>query len=167
MPEQHRHELGQHQPIAEWAFGCLVIWHQLAETTGGVLSLAEVVVAKGDEPPVHLHSREDELCFVLEGELTVHRGLARIHAGPGTSVWLPRGIPHGFAVHTATARVLHHYTPAGVEKAHRAFGTAATELALPPNGFRRPPGAAVEAEFARYGVTVLGPALAHRRGARE
>ncbi|MFI6998023.1 cupin domain-containing protein [Nocardia sp. NPDC050175] len=166
MPEQ-RHELGPHQPIAEWAFGCLMIWHQRAETTGGVLSLAEVVLPKGDEPPVHLHSREDELCFVLDGELTVHRGLARIQAGPGTSVWLPRGIPHGFAVHTATARVLHHYTPAGVERAHRAFGTTATELVLPPAGTRRPSDAEVEAEFAHYGVTLVGPAPSNHREERK
>ncbi|MFC9440764.1 cupin domain-containing protein [Nocardia sp. NPDC057030] len=162
MPEQ-RQELEPHRPIAEWAFGCLVIWHQRAETTGGVLSLAEVVLPQGDEPPMHLHSREDELCFVLEGELTVHRGLARIQAGPGSSVWLPRGIPHGFAVHTATARVLHHYTPAGVERAHRAFGTAASELVLPPADARRPSVAEVEAEFARYGVTVVGPAPSKRK----
>ncbi|WP_069166851.1 cupin domain-containing protein [Nocardia altamirensis] len=166
MPER-RHELGQYQPIAEWAFGCLVIWHQLAETTGGVLSTAEVVVPRGAEPPVHVHSREDEMCFVLEGELTVHRGLDRVAARPGTSVWLPRGIPHGFAVRTATARVLHHYTPAGIEKAHRAFGTAATGTVLPPADVRRPSDAEVEAEFARYGVTLVGPSPANGPAGRS
>ncbi|WP_433575637.1 cupin domain-containing protein [Nocardia brasiliensis] len=158
MPEQRRHELGPYEPIAEWAFGCLIVWHQLGETTGGVLSVAEMVVPRGSEAPIHLHSREDELCFVLEGEVTMHRGLDRIAAGPGTSVWLPRGIQHGFRVHTDTARVLHQYTPAGIEKAHRAFGTAATGRVLPPAATRRRERAEIEAEFARYGVTLVGPA---------
>ncbi|WP_239004048.1 cupin domain-containing protein [Nocardia panacis] len=149
-------ELGHHRPIAEWALGCLVIWHQRAETTGGMLAMAEVVLPRGAELPQHVHAREDELCYVLDGELTVRRGLDRIQVGPGASVWLPRGIPHGLAVRTAQARLLVLITPAGVERAHRAFATAAPELAPPPPGLCHPRAAEVEAEFAHYGVLLGG-----------
>ncbi|WP_225728162.1 MULTISPECIES: cupin domain-containing protein [unclassified Nocardia] len=156
MHRERGSELGQYPPIAEWAFGCLMVWHQLAETTGGMLAAAEVLMPKGGEPPVHVHSREDEMCHILDGAVTVRRGPAWFDAGPGTSVWLPRGIPHGFAVRGATVRMLRLYTPAGVEKALRTFGTAATDRALPPAWLAAPAAAEVAAEFARYGVTVLG-----------
>jgi mannose-6-phosphate isomerase-like protein (cupin superfamily) len=39
-----------------------------------------------------VHAREDEIFYVLEGEVTFMRGVEQIKAGPGTSVILPRGI---------------------------------------------------------------------------
>lgn len=152
-------EFTQHRPTPEWTYGSLVIWLELSETTGGMLSMAEVTVRKGGEPPLHVHSREDELFYVLDGEVLLQRGMSRIEAGPGTSVWLPRGVPHGFAVQTETARLLNQYTPAGLEKAHRSFAKPAPDMTLPPPEEAGHDLDAITAEFAQYGVAFVGPPL--------
>jgi quercetin dioxygenase-like cupin family protein len=86
-----------------------------AENTNGVMSLAEAVVRRGQEPPRHVHHREDEYFYVLEGEMTVRVGDRSFTAAPGTVVFLPRGVPHGFTVETEQARSLAIFTPAGIE----------------------------------------------------
>jgi quercetin dioxygenase-like cupin family protein len=150
------------QTHAEWHMGSLFEWHVDGSSSGGALSLAEVKVRPGGEPPLHVHAREDEIFYVLEGELTFMRGVEQIQAGPGTSVVLPRGIQHGFAVHTPVARMLVMATPAGLEDAFRAFSEPAAERALPPVQQGPPDEAfmeALSAEFARHGVTFVGPPL--------
>jgi quercetin dioxygenase-like cupin family protein len=147
---------------AQWHMGSLFEWHADGADSGGALSLAEVLVRAGGEPPLHVHAREDEIFYVLEGEVTFMRGVERIDAGPGTSVLLPRGIQHGFAVRTPMARMLVMATPAGLEEAFRAFSEPAPERTLPP-ATEGPPDAAemeaLSAEFERHGVTFVGPPL--------
>jgi quercetin dioxygenase-like cupin family protein len=147
---------------AEWHMGSLFEWHVDGASSGGALSLAEVRVRAGGEPPLHCTPGRDEIFYVLEGELTFMRGVEQIEAGPGMCVVLPRGIQHGFAVHTPEARMLVMATPAGLEDAFRAYSEPATERALPPAPHGPPDEAymeALSAEFARYGVTFVGPPL--------
>ena len=142
--------------------GSLFDWHVDGAASGGGLSLAEVRVRSGGEPPLHVHAREDEVFYVLEGEVTFMRGVEQIEAGPGACVLLPRGIQHGFAMRTETARMLVMTTPAGLEDAFRALSEPAPAGALPsaPQGPPDPAKAeALSAEFARHGVTFVGPPL--------
>ena len=142
--------------------GTLMIWHIVGEQSGNLLALGEVAVRPGCEPPIHVHAREDETWFVLEGDVIFQRGLERIAAGPGSAVLLPRGIPHGFAVQGALARMLHIYTPSGIEAAFRAMSVPAAGPDLPPvpDG---PPDAALskvlEQVYGERGVTFVGPPL--------
>jgi quercetin dioxygenase-like cupin family protein len=150
------------QPAAaEWHLGSLMIWHLTGADTGSHLSLGEVVVRQGGEPPMHVHAREDETWYVLEGSILFQRGLERVVAGPGTAMWLPRGIAHGFMVQTPEARILHAYTPAGLEDAFRALSTPALARSPLPDG---PPDPAVLARlpevYGAHGVTFVGPPLA-------
>lgn len=150
-------------PVAvEWHFGSLMIWHLTGAETGGDLSLGEVVVRQGAEPPMHIHAREDETWYVIEGTVLFQRGHERLLAGPGSAVLLPRGIPHGFAVQSPQARILHAYAPAGLEAAFRAVSTPVPVRELPP-----PAAAPDDAQLARVsevygalGVTFIGPPLA-------
>ena len=143
------------RPAAEWHMGSLFEWHVDGAASGGAMSIAEAVVRAGGEPPLHVHAREDEVFYVLEGDVLFQRGAERIETGPGDAVVLPRGIQHGFAVRSPQARMLVMTTPAGLEQAFRACSEPA-----PPDG---PPSqdaiAAVTAEFARHGVTFVGPPL--------
>jgi mannose-6-phosphate isomerase-like protein (cupin superfamily) len=143
--------------------GSLMIWHVTSAESAGGLSLGEVVVRAGGEPPMHVHAREDEVWFVLEGSVLFQRGHERLLAGPGTAVMLPRGIPHGFAVRSEQARILHAYTPAGLEEAFRALSTPAPAPQLPPAPLLPPDDAelarAVEV-YGAHGVTFVGPPLA-------
>lgn len=150
------------RPQPEWYMGSLVEWHLDAAASDGALGMAEIVVRPGGEPPLHVHAREDEVFHVLDGELTFQRGTELIEAGPGASVFLPRGIQHGFAVRTPEARVLTLLTPAGLEEAFRACSVPAPDRALPPAPDGPPDAEAIAAlmgEFTRHGVTFVGPPL--------
>lgn len=146
----------------DWHLGSLMIWHLLGDESGGLISLGEVVVRAGGEPPLHVHAREDEVWFVLEGEILFQRGHERITAPAGAAVLLPRGIPHGFAVASGVARILHMYTPAGLERAFREVSTPAPRPELPPAPAGPPDPEAQRAIAAAYearGVTFVGPPL--------
>ena len=39
------------------------------EQTNGALVAVEIVVPPGEGPPLHVHTREDEAVYVLEGDL--------------------------------------------------------------------------------------------------
>jgi mannose-6-phosphate isomerase-like protein (cupin superfamily) len=63
-------------------------------STGGAISVFETSIGTG--PPLHVHEREDECFFVLDGELSVRCGGDAFDAGTGSFVFLPRGRPHRF-----------------------------------------------------------------------
>src|SRR5205807_6599488 len=46
--------------------------------------------------PVHVHAIDDELFYIIEGELTVLDRQGERQARAGDCVPLPHGIPHGF-----------------------------------------------------------------------
>lgn len=149
-------------PQTDWHFGSLMRWHVLGTDSGGQLTMVETLVRAGGEPPLHVHAREDEAFFVIEGEMLFQRGMERITAKAGDAVFLPRGIPHGFAVRTETARMILVFTPAGLEGAFRSLSIPAEYPALPPAPDGPPDAAAVEAAaraFGERGVTFVGPPL--------
>ena len=69
-----------------------------ADDTGGSLGLVEATFYRGFGPPLHVHSREDEGFYVLEGEIRFRQGDHEFLAGPGSWVWGPRGVAHAFKV---------------------------------------------------------------------
>ena len=88
----------------------------LGQQTGGVYTLHEIRVSPNNGPPPHIHSREDESFFVLEGEVDFQVGDEKITARPGTFIQGPRGIAHSFKNNTERpARLLVFVTPAGFE----------------------------------------------------
>ena len=60
--------------------------------TGDVYSISKIRVSRNNGPPSHIHSREDESFFVLEGEIEFQVGDEQITARPGTFIQGPRGI---------------------------------------------------------------------------
>ena len=146
----------------EWHMGALMRWHVTSSASGGLLAVGEAIVRRGGEPPMHVHAREDEVWFVLEGEVTFQRGHERIEARAGDAVTLPRGVAHGFAVRTAEARILHMYTPSGVEAAFQQLSVAAPGAVLPPAPAGPPSEETIrqlETVFEAHGVTFVGPPL--------
>lgn len=87
-----------------------------AATTGGGSGLLESVIAPGFSPPMHVHHREDESFYILEGEVTMQCGEKQFHASAGAFVFLPRDVPHTFVVEgDRPARMLTRLTPGGGE----------------------------------------------------
>ena len=73
------------------------ILHKIKSTdTNGVFSVVEIVTPPGKGVALHVHEREDELVYLLEGEIEVTLGNQKMKAVPGVMALLPRGIPHGF-----------------------------------------------------------------------
>ena len=141
-----------------WFMGMLVSFLADSEQTGGRFGLMEFVVRKVDEPPRHVHHREDEAFYVLEGGITCYVGEDAYKAPPGTFAFLPRDVPHSFTVETDVVRVLVLLAPGGFEEFFRSsrFSEPARALELPPPA--GPPDVeALLAEMGRYGSEAVGP----------
>jgi quercetin dioxygenase-like cupin family protein len=123
-----------------------------ASDTHGVVGAVEVASPMGAAPPLHVHHREDEAFYVLEGEYTVFVGDEVIAGVPGTWVWGPRDVPHGYQVDSRRGRHLSLTMPAGFE----AFFEEVADLATPSTD-PRPAMSQLAAVAARYGVELLGP----------
>ena len=84
-------------------------------STGGALTLIASRTTGG--APMHVHSREDECFYVLEGSIAVHCGEDVFEAGPRSFVFLPRGICHSWdVIGEGTATLLIITVPAGLEQ---------------------------------------------------
>ena len=73
--------------------GVTILVRASAAATGGEFSLLEELPPMVDTPP-HVHERDDELFYVLEGEHVFTVGEHEHRVGPGGLVFAPRGIPH-------------------------------------------------------------------------
>jgi quercetin dioxygenase-like cupin family protein len=73
----------------------------------GAFALMDFATRRGEEPPVHVHEGEDELLYILDGNLTVNCDDKSFDVGPRSFISLPRDIPHSFTVHSdGVARML-------------------------------------------------------------
>jgi mannose-6-phosphate isomerase-like protein (cupin superfamily) len=133
-----------------------------AESTGGAFGLVESLIAPGFSPPLHVHHREAESFWVLEGEVTMQCGDKSFRAGPGSFVFLPRDVPHSFVVEGDTpARMLTLLTPGGGEGVFIDGGRPAEGDGLPPPA---PPDiAALKRVSERYGAEIVGPPMTPAR----
>ena len=104
-------------------------------------------------PPLHVHTREDELFYVLEGEVVFQIADQRILAKVGTTVFLPRGSVHTYQNFTGhTARLLIMVTPAGVDRLFE-------EMSADSHGTSMPDPVFLESIFTKYGLRMMGPPL--------
>ena len=88
--------------------------------------MADHIAPRGNASPVHVHDRDDEIFFVLDGELRVFVGEEQHAAGPGTVAVLPRRLRRAYVVTSATARFLTLHTPAGFEQFAAEVGQPGT-----------------------------------------
>jgi quercetin dioxygenase-like cupin family protein len=106
------------------------------EDTDGKYALWEALVPPGGGPPPHVHNREEEGFYVLEGEITFTVGEKRLVASAGTFANMPVGTPHSFKNESGQpARMLISVAPAGLEQMFFEVGVPLSEgatTALPP-----------------------------------
>lgn len=144
---------------SEWEMGNLTM--NLAESTDtdGAFLLMKVTVAPGTEPPPHVHSREDELFYVLDGAFDVYVGADVFKVAAGECVFLPKLKPHGFVVRSPRLHALVLFTPGGLEGAFQAASVRATTLdvatGMPTYSTVDPQETA--RRFSEYGVRFLSP----------
>jgi quercetin dioxygenase-like cupin family protein len=139
-----------------WFLGTLMTLKATGEQTNGAYGLIEQVLPSGFATPLHVHHREDEAFYLLEGEATFTCGNRTMHASAGSYIFFPRDIPHWFRIDgDQSARLLQFNFPAGLENFFVEAGEPALASTLPPAG---PPDVAkMAATAAAYDVEILGP----------
>lgn len=146
----------QEEGPAIWAMGFLARLKATGAQTGGAFSLVDELCPPGYATPFHIHHAEDEAFYILEGEVTIFCGDQRIKAGPGTYVYGPREIPHGFRIEgTQPGRLLILATPSGFDQFITESGEPAPALTLPPAApldLEK-----LNAAAAKYQIELLGP----------
>ena len=116
-----------------WIVGDTMTLKATGESTGGGLLLIENLTAPGGGPPPHIHTREDELFYVLDGTFEIRIGDELHRLGPGAFAYVPRGTVHNFRNTAETAsRILVGFTPSGMEGFFRESGRPATDDGPPP-----------------------------------
>jgi mannose-6-phosphate isomerase-like protein (cupin superfamily) len=118
---------------AYWSVGDLLTFKIGAEHTNGAWSMAETTVVPGGGPPPHIHRREDETFYLLDGQMTFMRGDDVFLAGPGDAFFLKRDEVHTFHNPGKTpARMLVLAAPCGFEKFMLEFARPKSESNDPP-----------------------------------
>lgn len=135
-----------------WYIGHLLSILLDSEDTGGQFSLLKMTEPKGLEPPPHIHTREDEIFMLLEGEMLFTCGGETFHAKAGDSMFLPKNILHSFQVVTDKAEVMILLTPAGLEKFFVEMSQKAPEMKAPLMPSGPPDISRLISTAARYGV---------------
>ena len=148
---------GPDTQAAIWFLGALSRVRVSGAQTGGAFALADHLASRGNASPVHVHDRDDETFFVLDGELRVFAGEQEHTAGPGTVAVLPRRLRHAYVVISATARFLTLHTPAGFDQFAAEAGEPALALTLPPLPAGPPDFAALAQAAAQHHITILAP----------
>jgi mannose-6-phosphate isomerase-like protein (cupin superfamily) len=100
-----------------WVFGELVMCKITSYRTGGAYSLFEVMTRPGGGPLPHVHHREDEAFYVLEGEYEFLVEGRTINAGAGSLIYVPKGNLHAYMnVGEEIGRMLVSQTPGGLQE---------------------------------------------------
>jgi mannose-6-phosphate isomerase-like protein (cupin superfamily) len=139
-----------------WFLGYHMVVKATAETTNGAYGLVESLVPAGAAPPLHIHHREDEAFYVLEGTVTYRCRDDVFTVGAGSFVFLPRGVPHTFRADTQV-RMLTLLSPGGGEAFFVEGGRPAERPTLPPPGV--PDLATLERVARQFGSEFVGPPL--------
>ncbi|MGH9024451.1 MAG: cupin domain-containing protein [Acidimicrobiia bacterium] len=147
--------------------GIGVVFKIAGSQTAGAFSIVEHPVQPGVLVPPHLHSREDEYSFVIEGEVGARVGDREVSGGPGTYILKPRGVPHTFwNAGTTLARLVEIISPAGFDRYFEDMAALVPAQGMPDfekvadlgsrYGLSFVEDAWVPELCARYGLSVLG-----------
>jgi quercetin dioxygenase-like cupin family protein len=128
------------------------------DETNGKYAMFEAIVPPGGGPPPHVHSREEEGFYIIQGEITLQVGEKRIVATAGMFANMPVGTPHSFKNESGNpAKMLISVAPAGLEQMFFEMGVPLAQgatTALPPTKDE------IEKLIAiapRYGIELLIP----------
>jgi quercetin dioxygenase-like cupin family protein len=144
---------------ATWVVGDLYTVKASGRETGGAFCLIEVMVPPQSGPPPHIHQREDEAFYIIEGQFRVSIDEQELNAGPGSWVRLAKGSLHHFKnVGTSVGKMLILATPAGLDEFFLEAGRKATSA---PLEFKPPTDEDVRRLLSvapKYGIEVKLPA---------
>jgi mannose-6-phosphate isomerase-like protein (cupin superfamily) len=143
-----------------WSLGGRFTLKTSASDSEDRFALVEAVAFHSTEPPLHIHHREDEAWYLLDGQMTFYVGDQTFEARSGSFVYAPRGIPHTFTVDVEPTRVLVFASPAGFEHFAMELGEPAASDDR-PSDLASPAPDVLGPVAERYGIEVVGPPVRH------
>ena len=148
--------VGKHEGEAIWWFGSLAVIKATGTDTGGATSVIEITEPPNFEGPLHVHHREEEGFYILDGSATFQIGDRTVEARAGDYLLGPRDVPHKFDTGSEGCRMLFIMTPAGFEGLVREMGEPAGSRTLPPMSDEEPDMERVAQIAEKYGCELLG-----------
>jgi quercetin dioxygenase-like cupin family protein len=145
-----------------WFLDTRVIVRTSFEDGQDRISVLEQWLPHGDSPPLHVHRNEDEIFYLLEGEVALSLDGKQLHGKAGDTFLAPKGIPHTYRVLSAGgAHLLTITTGEDFERFVRALGRPAEREGLPDRSGPPTPEQveALAAAAARHGIDIVGPPL--------
>jgi len=118
-------ETGQGQSF--WLMGDFYAIKTTAQQTGGAYSVTEIKSFPGNGPPPHIHHKEDECFYVVEGAFSVILGDHVFDVADGDFVRIPKGTPHTYKnVGAIPGQMLVILSPGGFEQLWAELGQPGT-----------------------------------------
>lgn len=139
-----------------WYIGHLMSILISSQDTNGSFSLIHGYEIKGLEPPPHIHTKEDESFYLIEGEINYMVGNEVYRAKKGDWMYLPRNIQHSFEVQSEKAEVLIQLSPGGFEDYFREMSEPAGGLYIPPRPQGPPDVKRIVETASKYGIKFPG-----------
>src|SRR3984885_15070651 len=119
--------------MSTWYKGILISNLATEQDTGGAFEFVVTKMREGTEPPPHVHEREHEMFYVLEGMIDVYVGDKCFRAAAGECVFLPKRKAHAFKIHSSEVHLLVFMTPGGFMNASATMAIPAQSLVIPPD----------------------------------
>jgi mannose-6-phosphate isomerase-like protein (cupin superfamily) len=145
-----------------WFLDTLVKIRVPGDTGADGMSVLENRARFHDSPPLHVHTTEDELFIILDGELRFRVGADECTVGPGAVLLAPKNVPHTYRVDSPEgARWITVTVRGDFERFVRALSRPAGAGALPPPS-DPPTQAAVQALASaarKFGIELVGPPM--------
>jgi mannose-6-phosphate isomerase-like protein (cupin superfamily) len=150
--------ISPHQGRSYWLATDLHTFKVVGADTEGRFTLTEVTARPEFGPPPHIHHRQDETFYVIEGTLEIVYQGKTFTAGPGSVVHLEKGRVHSHrAVGNGPARALAIYTPGGLDQFIAEAGIPATDRSAVPQPPSMPELERIVAIATKYGIEVPPP----------
>ncbi|QBI19968.1 cupin domain-containing protein [Egibacter rhizosphaerae] len=141
-----------------WMLGTLTTIKVGGDATGGRMTIAEFELPPGFALPPHSHREEDELFYVLDGEVSFWCNGREQTFTRGGMAWLPRRRPHTFRVtDDGPARMFNIHTGPAFEAMVEALGERTDELRLPDPPEVEPDLERITKVFAQHGIDLVSP----------
>lgn len=147
--------LGRGQGKSFWLLTDLHTFKAVGAETNGAFTVAELTAGPELGPPPHIHRNADESFYILEGTFEFSLAGRAFTAGPGSFVYLPKGVVHTHrAGGGAPARALVIQSPAGVERFIEEAGKPATDTSARPSPPEMPELARIVGIAQKHGIDV-------------
>ena len=155
VPSPHDATVERTAPTVRVGSGTVTILLD-GDATGGAFALFDYVTDPGGSLPLHVHEREDEAFYILDGRFEFQIGDRMVVAEPGDFLVAPRGVPHVFRnLEDRPARKLSIVWPAGLDRFFLEVGQPVTGTAASPSTSEHLSIPGFAEVVAKYGMRML------------